>query len=136
MFSLKNTVSTCVTAIMIIFGCAFITVSAQQQQVQTIKPKLSLAEVDFTRQVLNSIEIRGNEVEAFMEVRAIFDKLLESGAKDKKTGADVVTVEMSYPQANNLLALMQRAKMTGENADRFKKVTDTIVASAPQPDKK
>lgn len=110
-------------------------VSAQQQQAQTIKPKMSLAEVEFTRLVLNTIEIRGNEVEAFMDVRGVFDKLLEAGQKDKKAGTDVVTVEMTYPQANNLLALMQRAKLTGENADRFKKVTDTIVASA-QTDKK
>jgi len=114
---------------------AFTTAQAQQQATQTIKPKLTLAEVEFTRIVLNSIEIRGNEVDAFMEVRGIFDKLLDAGSKDKKAGTDIVTAEMTYPQANNLLTLMQRAKMTGENADRFKKVTDTIVASA-QTDKK
>ncbi len=108
---------------------------AQQQAQQTIKPKLTLAEVEFTRVVLNSIEIRGNEVEAFVEVRGVFDKLLDAGVKNKKTGDEVVTVEMTYPQANNLLTLMQRAKLSGENADRYKKVTDAIVASA-QTDKK
>lgn len=122
-------------ALAMLIALAFTTVQAQQQVAQTIKPKLTLAEVEFTRIVLNSIEIRGNEVDAFMDVRGIFDKLLDAGAKDKKAGTDVVVVEMTYPQANNLLTLMQRAKMTGENADRFKKVTDTIVASA-QADKK
>lgn len=118
-----------------LIALTFSTVQAQQQSAQIIKPKLTLAEVEFTRIVLNSIEIRGNEVDAFMEVRGIFDKLLETGTKDKKAGTDIVIVELSYPQANNLLTLMQRAKMTGENADRFKKVTDTIIASA-QTDKK
>jgi hypothetical protein len=114
------------------------TVYAQQnqQQVQILKPKMALSEVAFVVQLLDNIEIRGNEVDAFMDVRKVLIVILENAQKDKKTATDVVTVEMNIGQAQNLLALMQRSKMTGADAERFRKVVDTIVASAQQDEKK
>lgn len=106
-----------------------------KQEVVILKPKLALSEVAFAAQMLETIEIRGSEVDAFVDVKKVFSGVLEVALKDKKEAKDVVTVEMSIGQAQNLLALLQRAKLTGADAERYKKFVDVVVASA-QPDKK
>lgn len=106
-----------------------------KQDVVMLKPKMALSEIAFAAQMLETIEIRGSEVDAFVDVKKVFTGVLETALKDKKEAKDVVMVEMSIGQAQNLLALLQRAKLTGADAERYKKFVDVVVASA-QPDKK
>lgn len=105
-------------------------IAQTKQEVVTLKPRLALSEVAFAAQMLETIEIRGSEVDAFVDVKKVFISILEAAQKDKKEAKDVVTVEMSIGQAQNLLALLQRAKLTGADAERYKKLVDVIVASA------
>ncbi|MBK9247473.1 MAG: hypothetical protein IPM69_05005 [Ignavibacteria bacterium] len=121
-----------VSAFVLLFSLSFI---ASAQQAQSIKPKMPITEVAFAAQMLETIEIRGGEVDAFVEVKKVFISTLEVAQKDKKKAEDVVTLELTIGQAQNLLALLQRAKLTGADAERYKKFVDTVVSSA-QPDTK
>jgi hypothetical protein len=102
----------------------------QAQQVKTIKPKMAIADADFVAKLLNTIDISGNEVDAFLEVRGIFVKVLENAIKDKKLTSDIITVEMTIPQAQNFVTLMQRSKLKGEEADKFRQLITMIVDAA------
>ena len=110
--------------------------TASAQQAQTIKPKMPITEVAFAAQMLETIEIRGGEVDAFVDVKKVFISALDAAQKDKKKAEDVISVELTIGQAQNLLALLQRAKLTGADAERYKKFVDTVVASAQTESKK
>jgi hypothetical protein len=106
----------------------------QQQQVQTIKPTLVLSEIAFALQLLETIEMRGSEVDAMVAIKNVMVPPIVKANNEKKQGTEKVTLEFTIPQAQNLLTFLQRAKLTGASAERYKNFTDAIVASA-QPKK-
>jgi len=106
-------------------------VSAQQKtEVKILKPKMPISEVAFAATLLDGVEIRGGEVDAFVDARKVLMTLLQKTKEEKKQPTDVVVVEMNISQAQNILALLQRAKLTGGDAERYKKFVDTVVESA------
>lgn len=107
------------------------TLSAQQKtDVKMLKPKMPISEVAFAATLLDGVEIRGGEVDAFVDARKVLMTLLQKATDEKKKPSDEVVVEMSIGQAQNILALLQRAKLTGGDAERYKKFVDTVVESA------
>lgn len=105
--------------------------SAQQKtEVKMLKPKMPISEVAFAATLLDGVEIRGGEVDAFVDARKVLMALLQKATDEKKQPSDMVVVEMSIGQAQNILALLQRAKLTGGDAERYKKFVDTVVESA------
>ncbi|GBD06899.1 hypothetical protein HRbin21_00707 [bacterium HR21] len=116
------------------------TLSAQQNgQLQTppppqvIKPKLTVASLVFTLNLINSVEIQGREVDAFLEVRKVLSDALDGAQKANRANpTDEVTLELQLPVAQNLVTLMQRARITGADADRYKQVMDAIMGAAQQ----
>ena len=105
--------------------------SAQQKtEVKMLKPKMPISEVAFAATLLDGVEIRGGEVDAFVDARKVLMALLQKATDEKKQPSDMVVVEMSIGQAQNILALLQRAKLTGGVAERYKKFVDTVVESA------
>ncbi len=110
----------------------FANVSVAQQNAQTpvLQPKLTVAELQFTLQLLNRVTLQGNEVEAFLEVQRTLQKALQEANDAKKGTQDEVELKLPLPVAQNLLAFMQRAQLTGTEAPVYKQITDKIVASA------
>lgn len=124
------------------FGCllmgTLVVVSAAQQQGsdQTspqntiLRPTMTLGDVLFAINVLNTVEIKGNEVEAFLDVKNVLVKAAQEAQKEKKTESDPVTIEMNLLTANNFLTLFQRASIPGSAAERFQAVKQALYASA------
>lgn len=111
------------------------TMQAQQpQQVQTIKPSMPLSEIAFALKMLEGIELMGSEVDALVEIKSILLPPIIKANNEKKQASEVVTIEFKIPQAQNLLAFLKRAKLSGADVDRYKQFTDAIIASA-QPKK-
>jgi len=106
------------------------TLFAQQQNQQILKPVIQYSEIDFCLQLLKNIELRGSEVDALMEVRSIMIIQLQKAEKENKKLEESTTLEFTINQAQNLLAFLQRAPLTGAVADRYKRFTDAIIASA------
>ncbi len=111
---------------------------AQQQQSgeQTspqntiLKPKMTVGDILFAINVLNTVEIKGSEVEAFLDVKNVLVKAVENAQKEKKTETDELTIEMNLLTANNFLNLFQRANIPGSAAERFQTVKQALFASA------
>ncbi|MDQ1267356.1 MAG: hypothetical protein QG635_2510 [Bacteroidota bacterium] len=95
-----------------------------------LKPQFVVEDIYFAVQMLNSIEIQGNEVDAFLSVKNYMQSMVKALATQKRKNEDVVTVEIPLPIAQNLMSLLQRAKISGVNAERYKRFQNSLVASA------
>ncbi len=129
-----------------VFMCAVVAAAVAvgafaQQQAQSdqsspqntiLKPTMTLGDVLFAINVLNTVEIKGSEVEAFLDVKNVFVKAAQEAQKAKKTESDQVTVEMNLLTANNFMMLFQRASIPGSAAERFQAVKQALYASASQ----
>lgn len=76
--------------IAVITATVAITAVAQQQSDQSspqntiLKPKMTLGDVLFTINVLNTVEIKGSEVEAFLDVKNVFVQAAQKAPEGKK----------------------------------------------------
>ncbi len=104
----------------------------QPPQPQIIKPKLSVGLVAFAINLINSVEIQGREVDAFLEVRKVLTDAFEAAQKGNRRVDEELTLEFQLPVAQNLVTLLQRARITGADADRFKQLMDAITEAAQQ----
>lgn len=95
-----------------------------------IQPVFTVDDAFFAYKILNTIEIKGGEVEAFIEVRKIFENAIKQAKKDGKKGEDKITIEMNLLAAQNFYNLIARAKITGAQADSYKRVQDAVTDAA------
>lgn len=127
---------TSLLCIAVIAGSIAFTAVAQQQSDQSspqntiLKPKMTLGDVLFTINVLNTVEIKGSEVEAFLDVKNVFVQAAQKAQKEQKSESDELTIEMNMLTANNFLMLFQRANIPGSAAERFQAVKQALYASA------
>ena len=101
-----------------------------QQKAIKINPVFSLDDLIFAYNILNSVEINGSEVDAFIEVRTLFANTIKSAQTANKKSADEINVEMNILMAQNLFNLISRAKITGSQAEQYKRVQDAITNAA------
>jgi ribosomal protein S1 len=107
-----------------------------QQEAVTIKPKLMLGDVKALSNFLLGIEIRGNEVDAFLDARKTLTAAAEAAAKAGKKDEDVITVDMRLDIAQNIFLLMQRASLKGAEAEKFKQIITSMQDAARDAQKK
>lgn len=100
------------------------------QEMIIIKPKLALADVKGVSQFLESVEIRGTEVDAYLDVKKALNTAIEDGAKANRKPEDVVTVDMRMDVANNFYVLMQRATLKGAEAEKFRQIIVAVQEAA------
>jgi len=101
----------------------------RQKQIK-IQPVLSIDDIVFAYNTLNTVEINGGEVDAFVEVRALLADNVKQAKEAGKAGTDEITVEMNLLMAQNFFNLIARAKITGAQADQYKRVQDAITNAA------
>jgi len=104
---------------------------SQKQQI-ILKPYLIVGDIIYIAQLLNNVEIHGNEVESFLAVRTIINNTLLTIQNKNLQATDSLVVEMNIPIAQNLLNLLDRATIQGAHADRYKRFVEAIMESAKQ----
>jgi len=105
--------------------------SAQNQQAETIlKPSLQFSDVKQVALFLGGVEIRGNEVDAYLDVKQTLAKAAEAAGKAGKKDDENITVEMRVSTAQNFLLLMQRATLKAVEAEKFKAIVSAVEESA------
>ena len=123
-------------AFILVFTLTSIVVFAQQQQSNSdqmksikIKPVFTYDEMAFSYKLLNGIEISGSESDMFLTVRNSFAIVIKAAGNTKK-GSDNDIVEMDLQTAQNFINLMGRAKITGAQADMYKRIQTAIADAA------
>ena len=95
-----------------------------------IQPVFAIEDAIFAYNTLNTVQINGGEVDAFVEVRKIFIDAIKTAQEAGKKGTDEITIEMNLLSAQNFFNLLARAKFTGAQADQYKRVQDAITTAA------
>ena len=103
---------------------------ASQPQMKILKPKVLAADLIFSYQILNTIELRGSEVDALIEVKNILKPYLEKIQKDNVPLNNAVMFDIPAPVASNLLQFMERGKFAGADAEKYKRFVDGIIEAA------
>jgi len=128
-----------------IITCSFVgattTVTAQEQQLAPaqkpviLKPKMRLALWQGAIQFIAGVELRGTEVDAYLDTRKAIVEAVEGLTKSGKKVEDEVVIELRLDQANNLFTLMQRGTVKAAEADLYKEIISALqdAAKAVQP---
>ncbi len=114
----------------VVFSINLMAQQGQPAAQQNIKPTLTAGDLVFAANLLNTVELRGGEVDAFMQVKEALKPYLEKIQKEKlQTGSNV---EMTLPigTAQNVLTFMERGKIAGADAERYKRIIDAFMAAA------
>lgn len=91
-----------------------------------IKPKMKVNDIRASIQFLGGIEIRGTEVDAYLDTRKVLADAVEAATKAGKKDDDAVTFDMKIEQAQNMFTLMQRGSLKGAEADKFKEIISAL----------
>ncbi len=91
-----------------------------------VKPKMKLGDVKAVTQFISGVDIRGTEVDAYLDTRKILVDAIEAAGKASKKDDDQVTVEMKLEQVQNLFTLMQRGSLKGAEAEKFKEIETAL----------
>lgn len=104
----------------------------QNQKVQPVmlEPTLVISDLVGVYQKLETVEIRGNEVETFLQIKKKLKDLIETAQKKEMKATDNIKMDIELPMAQNLLNLMDRAVLQGAEAEGFQRFRQAIVDSA------
>jgi hypothetical protein len=95
-----------------------------------LKPTFIIGDIYLAVQTLENVEIVGNEIEPFLQVKTTLNNILQEQQNANKKVTDSVKVDLPLPVAQNTLSFLSRAKLPGKIADQFKRFVDAIVESS------
>ena len=119
-------------AIVIFIALAFLTVSfaqtptqeqksAAQQQNVILKPKVYVEDLILSWQLLSSIELKANEVDAFLGVKSFLKPYIEKAQKDNMQLSATMDLDAPLATANNLIQFLERSSIPAAQAERYKR---------------
>lgn len=125
---MKNMMIAAFVAVML-FGSFDVSAQGLTPAAQTptvIKPKMKVNDIRASIQFLGGIEIRGTEVDAYLDTRKVLADAVEAATKAGKKDDESVTFDMKIEQAQNMFTLMQRGSLKGAEADKFKEIISAL----------
>jgi hypothetical protein len=102
----------------------------QQKEVPILTPKVVIGDLVFVSQTLKTVEIKGSEVDAFLQVDQAITKILQDLNAQGRKANDSVDIKLPLNIAQNTLAFMDRAVLSGQNAIIYKRFVDAVVESS------
>jgi hypothetical protein len=104
----------------------------QQQEIPDLNVEFLAGDLVFAVQTMNTVEISGREVDAFVQVKDLFKPVLEQLQAENAAADKAVMVTMPVGIAQNFLVFMERAKLNGQNAERYVRIKNAIVDKAKE----
>ncbi|MCO6465743.1 MAG: hypothetical protein J5I53_03915 [Bradyrhizobiaceae bacterium] len=100
--------------------------SPAPQKPIVLSPKMKVADVKAVAQFIQGVDLRGTEVDAYLDTRKVLTTASEAATKAGKKDEDVIEVEMRLDQAQNLFTLMQRGQLKGAEAEKWREIVQTL----------
>ena len=97
-----------------------------------LQPKMKLADIKAVAQFIQGVELRGTEVDAYLDTRKALINAAEEAEKAGKKDEDVINFDMRLDQAQNLFTLMQRGSLKGAEAEKWKEIVEALRASVKE----
>lgn len=106
------------------------TTNAQQNASSIIiKPSMPIDYIVFASNALTTIEIQGSEVDVYMICKNALDTELKKYIAEKRRTDEVVTFGIQIEIAQNLITFLNRAKLTGNDAPKFKGFVNALMTA-------
>jgi hypothetical protein len=124
---MKKGLKLSVLMLLVTFMLSFTTTALAQASKKTTDIKMSVEEIFYVVNLLQRIEISGNEVTPFL---AIFNKLKDKtkdAVEKKLKAANKMNVRLNVTELRNFLLFMQRTKIVGAEAGKFKGVAQKVI---------
>ncbi len=102
------------------------TLAPAPKEAVTISPKMKLSDVKAVSQFIQGVEIRGTEVDAYLNTRSLLLEAATAAEEAGKKDEDVIPCEMRLDQAQNLFTLMQRGTLKGVEAEKWKEIVEAL----------
>ncbi len=93
---------------------------------KNIYPILVFSDIKTCKEILQTIELKATEVDAFLEFNALLSQVIEHSEGQNLKPDDPIKVEMDYALAENGLFFLSRGKLTGAEALAYKRFTTSI----------
>lgn len=100
--------------------------SPAPQQTVTISPKMKLQDVKNVSQFIQGVDLRGTEVDAYLDTRKVLVDAADAASKAGKKDDDLINVTMRLDQAQNLFTLMQRGQLKGAEAEKWREIVQSL----------
>lgn len=94
------------------------------------KPTFIVGDIYVVFTILESIDIKGNEVEPFLETKNTISTYLQDAQNKNLKVTDKVTANMPAYIAQNLITFLSRATLKGSMAEAYKRFIDAIIESS------
>ncbi len=107
-----------------ILGLVLCVVTFGYGKEERIKVEFALEELVFSINVLNSIDIIGEEVQPFLDIKNTFMEVYKEVSGSKKKSGEV---SFTLPMAKNFLFFMQRGRFKGVDAEIFNKISTKMI---------
>jgi len=91
-----------------------------------IKPKMKLIDVKNVSQFIQGVDLRGTEVDAYLDTRKVLTEAVDAATKGGKKDEDQIAVEMRLDQGQNLFTLMQRGQLKGAEAEKWREIVQSL----------
>lgn len=91
-----------------------------------ITPKMKLSDVKAVSQFIQGVDLRGTEVDAYLDTRKVLTEAADAATKAGKKDEDQVSVEMRLDQGQNLFTLMQRGQLKGAEAEKWREIVQSL----------
>ena len=91
-----------------------------------VKAQLKLGMLRSTTGMLDSVDIRASEVDAFLDVRRMLVDVVSNGTRAKKTDDDAIAVEFRSRQLFAFSQLLQRTRPKGSDSVTVQSVQKTL----------
>lgn len=97
-----------------------------------VKPKLKLADVKALILLIAEVDIRGQEVDAYLDTKKALSGAVDAATKAGTKDDGTVVLEMRAEQVQNLFMLMQRSQLKGAAAEKFKEIVMILDEAAKE----
>ena len=102
----------------------------KNNQFPIFKPSFIVGDIYTIFTILDGIDIVGNEVEAFLEVKKTITTYLEDAQNKSLKVTDKITVDMPGHIAQNSITFLNRATLKGNMAESYKRFVDGIIEAS------
>jgi hypothetical protein len=114
-----RTACICVTVL-----CLAVTLFAADKSDKKISVKFTADELAFSISALNSVDLTGEEVTPFIDIRNLLIAEYKEMTAGKKQGADI---NFTMATAKNFVFFLQRVKLKGAEANLFNDIISKMV---------
>ena len=99
-------------------------------QGEELKISLKAGECLYAVQLLNGVEIYGEEIENFVATKEFFYEEVKKAEKSKKQMKDEISLKVPLEVAQGFISYTRRSKISGADADLYYGIVQKILESA------